>query len=617
MIKKFWGKIDKIVMYKEKLKSDEARKASMDKHLHFLIEQSERYSELLAEQLEGGEDDPLGSDSPTTSKTEGGRHKKAKEEAEDGLLGGAGRDGQGLGSVHHERDTCRRLERPFLLSSSLKLREYQEAGIEWLVSMYDKRLNGILADEMGLGKTIQTISMLAHLACARGIWGPHLVIVPTSCIMNWEMEFKKWCPAFKVITYYGSAKERKLKRQGWSSPGSFHVCITSYQLVVMDTPVFKRKKWYFLILDEAHNIKNWQSQRWQTLLTFHSQRRLLLTGTPLQNNLMELWALLHFLMPHMFRSRKEFLYWFSNPMNSMVEGESNVNNDLVQRLHSIIRPFLLRRLKKDVEKQMPQKIEHIVMCKMSRRQRTLYEDFISRRATQQALGGGHFLGMMNILMQLRKVCNHPDLLEPRPIVSPLDVMELHVKMPHLVVNAFGVPHPFQAACDARHDWDWWCGGEADDVASGGGVGGETVGPLLPKDEEDGGAFAPSFSTTYSFLFPKFPDMEYESGACPLASSYREKYQTPHQQIRKFIPDDCSVGEDAGSVGENARMRNIPPDMAITLRAFRQAYLAGLGGGWRAEGGGTGRSCRMDLEMLAERIERLGSRKQVQLCVLNV
>ncbi|RQM20178.1 hypothetical protein B5M09_010086 [Aphanomyces astaci] len=241
------------------------------------------------------------------------------------------------------------LERPFLLHHTLHLRAYQATGVAWLLSLAHNRMNGILADEMGLGKTIQTISLLAALA-TEGLWGPHLVIVPTSCILNWEMEFKRWCPGFKVMTYYGSAKRRK--ELGWSKVNAFQVCITSYQLVVADAPCFKRKKWYYLILDEAHNIKNWKSQRWQTLLTFNTQRRLLLTGTPLQNNLMELWALMHFLMPHLFRSRAQFSHWFSTPMNAMVEGEAAVNDQLVSRLHNIIRPFVLRRLKKDVAKQM-------------------------------------------------------------------------------------------------------------------------------------------------------------------------------------------------------------------------------------------------------------------------
>src|SRR4051812_13458811 len=103
---------------------------------------------------------------------------------------------------------------------------------------------------MGLGKTVMTIALLAHLAVEKGIWGEHLIIVPTSVIVNWEMEFKRWCPAFKILAYHGSAKERKWKRKGWSDPNLFHVCITSYQLVLQDAKVFKRKKWHYLILDE-------------------------------------------------------------------------------------------------------------------------------------------------------------------------------------------------------------------------------------------------------------------------------------------------------------------------------------------------------------------------------
>ncbi|XP_039909896.2 helicase SRCAP-like, partial [Hirundo rustica] len=184
---------------------------------------------------------------------------------------------------------------PHLLRGTL--REYQHIGLDWLVTMYEKKLNGILADEMGLGKTIQTISLLAHLACEKGSWGPHLIIVPTSVMLNWEMELKRWCPGFKILTYYGAQKERRLKRQGWTKPNAFHVCITSYKLVLQDHQAFRRKNWKYLILDEAQNIKNFKSQRWQSLLNFNSQRRLLLTGTPLQNSLMELWSLA--LLPHL------------------------------------------------------------------------------------------------------------------------------------------------------------------------------------------------------------------------------------------------------------------------------------------------------------------------------
>ncbi|PIA31865.1 hypothetical protein AQUCO_04700010v1 [Aquilegia coerulea] len=315
---------------------------------------------------------------------------------------------------------------PFLLKH--QLREYQHIGLDWLVTMYDKRLNGILADEMGLGKTIMTISLLAHLACEKGIWGPHLIVVPTSVMLNWETEFLKWCPAFKILTYFGSAKERKLKRQGWMKPNFFHVCITTYRLVIQDSKAFRRKKWKYLILDEAHLIKNWKSQRWQTLLNFNSKRRILLTGTPLQNDLMELWSLMHFLMPHIFQSHQEFKDWFSNPISGMVDGQEKVNKEVIDRLHNVLRPFILRRLKRDVEKQLPGKYEHVIFCRLSRRQRNLYEDFIASSETQATLANANFFGMISVIMQLRKVCNHPDLFEGRPIVSSFDMSGIDLKL---------------------------------------------------------------------------------------------------------------------------------------------------------------------------------------------
>jgi E1A-binding protein p400 len=336
---------------------------------------------------------------------------------------------------------------PFLLKHSL--REYQHVGLDWLVTLYENKLNCILADEMGLGKTIQTIALLAHLACEQGVWGPHLIVVPTSVMLNWELEFKKWCPAFKILTYYGSVKERQLKRQGWTKVNAFHVCITSYKLVLQDAKAFRRKKWKYLILDEAQNIKNFKSQRWQTLLNFHSQRRLLLTGTPLQNSLMELWSLMHFLMPNLFASHQEFREWFSNPLSEMIEqGQMNSNDMLIKRLHKVLRPFILRRLKIDVEKQMPKKHEHVIMCQLSKRQRQLYDDFIQCQSTRDVIYQGHYMSVINILMQLRKVCNHPDLFESRPIVSPLTLPPrmftyeipkllepMNLKNPYLALNS--------------------------------------------------------------------------------------------------------------------------------------------------------------------------------------
>lgn len=337
------------------------------------------------------------------------------------------------------------------------LRPYQKQGLNWLASLYNNGTNGILADEMGLGKTIQTISLLAYLAAEHHIWGPHLIVVPTSVMLNWEMEFKKFAPGFKVLTYYGSPQQRAQKRKGWNKPNAFHVCITSYQLVVHDHQSFKRRRWRYMILDEAHNIKNFRSARWRALLNFNTENRLLLTGTPLQNNLMELWSLLYFLMPSSkvnqampdgFANLEDFQTWFGRPVDKILEKTSDgTSSDVIDendkatqrmdeetkntvaRLHQVLRPYLLRRLKKDVEKQMPGKYEHIVYCRLSKRQRYLYDDFMSRAQTKETLASGNFLSIINCLMQLRKVCNHPDLFEVRPIVTSL-------AMPRCVANSF-------------------------------------------------------------------------------------------------------------------------------------------------------------------------------------
>jgi DNA helicase INO80 len=175
-----------------------------------------------------------------------------------------------------------------------KLKAYQMKGLNWMVNLYNQGINGILADEMGLGKTVQTISLLAHLAESQGVWGPFMVISPTSTLPNWAYEIQKFCPQLKVLPYWGLGPQRKTLRRLMDPrylhrPDSpFHVCVTSYNLVVLDQKHFQRIKWQYMILDEAHAIKNASSVRWNTLLGFGNCRnRLLLTGTPIQNNMAE------------------------------------------------------------------------------------------------------------------------------------------------------------------------------------------------------------------------------------------------------------------------------------------------------------------------------------------
>lgn len=322
-----------------------------------------------------------------------------------------------------------RTEVPSLLRGTL--REYQHDGLDWLANLYESDTNGILADEMGLGKTIQTISLLAYLAVRHEIWGPHLVVVPTSVMLNWEMEFKKFLPGFKILTYYGDINERKRKRLGWRNTGKdmYNVVITSYQLILQDAAAFKMRPWRYLVLDEAHNIKNFKSQRWQTMLNLRTERRLLLTGTPLQNNIDELWSLLYFLMPAGFAGEgriaglEEFTMALKNPTSQILDqGRQQLDAEaqkIVKKLHEVLRPYLLRRLKSEVEKQMPGKYEHVVYCKLSKRQRQLYDGFMGRASTKETLSSGNYMSIINCLMSLRKVCNHPDLFETRAIVTSM------------------------------------------------------------------------------------------------------------------------------------------------------------------------------------------------------
>ncbi|KAF4623491.1 hypothetical protein D9613_001581 [Agrocybe pediades] len=297
-----------------------------------------------------------------------------------------------------------------------KLKEYQLKGLQWMVSLYNNRLNGILADEMGLGKTIQTISLITFLIEKKRQRGPYLVIVPLSTMTNWAGEFAKWAPSIKVIAYKGNPSQRRTL-QGDLRVGQFQVLLTTYEYIIKDRPVLSKLRWLHMIIDEGHRMKNTQSKLTQTLTTYyHSRYRLLLTGTPLQNNLPELWSLLNFVLPKIFNSVKSFDEWFNTPFANSGTGDKIELNEeeallIIRRLHKVLRPFLLRRLKKDVESELPDKVEKVIKIRMSALQSQLYKQMKKHKMIADGKDSKGVKGLSNELMQLRKICQHPFLFE--------------------------------------------------------------------------------------------------------------------------------------------------------------------------------------------------------------
>lgn len=321
---------------------------------------------------------------------------------------------------------------PKMLQAQLK--EYQLKGLNWLVNLYEQGINGILADEMGLGKTVQSISVMGYLAEQHNVWGPFLVIAPASTLHNWQQEVAKFVPTIKVLPYWGSAKDRKVLRKFWdrkhityNKHSEFHVLVTSYQLVVQDAQYFQKIKWQYMILDEAQAIKSSSSSRWKALLAFQCRNRLLLTGTPIQNNMQELWALLHFIMPTLFDSHDEFSDWFSKDIESHAQSNTKLNHDQLKRLHMILKPFMLRRVKAHVQKELGDKIEKDVFCELTYRQRAYYANLRSKISIMDLIEKATIgddqdtATLMNLVMQFRKVCNHPDLFERADTNSPFSM----------------------------------------------------------------------------------------------------------------------------------------------------------------------------------------------------
>lgn len=312
-------------------------------------------------------------------------------------------------------DKSRLISTPSTFQGTLK--EYQLKGLRWLNNLFEQGINGILADEMGLGKTVQAIALMTHVAENKNCWGPFLVIAPTITLFNWQNECSKFSPKLKILPYWGSKKDREVLRKSFRQKyfgkidSSSHVVVTSYSFAVRDFKYLDRVKWQYVILDEAQAIKNIRSQRWSTLLSLKSRNKLLLTGTPIQNTMAELWALLHFIMPQLFDSHEEFQEWFSKDIEAHSKNKQGyLNKTQLNRLHAILKPFMLRRVKKDVEKEIGKKIVTELICDMSSRQKLLYNNIKKRICLSDLMqmyeNKQKAQNLMNLVMQFRKVYIH-------------------------------------------------------------------------------------------------------------------------------------------------------------------------------------------------------------------
>nr|KAF6314013.1 SWI/SNF related, matrix associated, actin dependent regulator of chromatin, subfamily a, member 1 [Pipistrellus kuhlii] len=391
--------------YEEKMKADRA------KRFEFLLKQTELFAHFIQPSAQKSPTSPLNmklgrpqikkEDKQSLISAGDYRHRRTEQEEDEELLS----------ESRKTSNVCVRFEvSPSYVKGGL-LRDYQIRGLNWLISLYENGINGILADEMGLGKTLQTIALLGYLKHYRNIPGPHMVLVPKSTLHNWMNEFKRWVPSLRVICFVGDKDARAIFIRDEMMPGEWDVCVTSYEMVIKEKSVFKKFHWRYLVIDEAHRIKNEKSKLSEIVREFKSTNRLLLTGTPLQNNLHELWALLNFLLPDAFNSAEDFDSWFDTK-NCLGDQK------LVERLHTVLKPFLLRRIKTDVEKTLPPKKEIKIYLGLSKMQREWYTKILMKDIdVLNSAGKMDKMRLLNILMQLRKCCNHPYLFdgaEPGP-----------------------------------------------------------------------------------------------------------------------------------------------------------------------------------------------------------
>ncbi|CAD8072522.1 unnamed protein product [Paramecium sonneborni] len=312
-------------------------------------------------------------------------------------------------------DTPTVLEKQPTILKGGQLKSYQMTGLNWMISLFEEGINGILADEMGLGKTIQTIGFLSFLKEYKKISGPYLIVAPKSTLGNWMREFKKWLPCMRVVKLIAIKEERDEILNRYFQPGRFDVCLTSYEGVNICLKHIRRFQYKYIIIDEAHKIKNEDAIISQNLRKIRTNYKLLLTGTPLQNTPHELWSLLNYLLPDLFDSSEVFDKWFEvNTEAKLREGNETIHQDeleqrnleMVQKFQKILRPFMLRRTKAEVERMLPPKQEIHLFIKMSNLQKQMYQNILIHNNPHEGDDKGFY---MNKLMQLRKICLHPYL----------------------------------------------------------------------------------------------------------------------------------------------------------------------------------------------------------------
>ncbi|CAM0875081.1 unnamed protein product [Alopecurus aequalis] len=304
-----------------------------------------------------------------------------------------------------------------------KLKSYQIKGVKWLISLWQNGLNGILADQMGLGKTIQTIGFLAHLK-GNGLNGPYMVIAPLSTLSNWLNELTRFTPSLTGLIYHGTKDARTELRRKYMPKTvgpDFPIIITSYEMAMYDAKFLANYKWKYVVVDEGHRLKNTKCKLLRELKRIPMDNKLLLTGTPLQNNLAELWSLLNFILPDIFSSHQEFESWFD--FTGLRDEEQQEETDekkrvlVVSKLHAILRPFLLRRMKEDVEHMLPRKKEIIIYANMTEHQKQIqnhlveqtFDNYLHENMDIVLRKPGIKTKLNNLLIQLRKNCAHPDL----------------------------------------------------------------------------------------------------------------------------------------------------------------------------------------------------------------